>query len=190
VLPQVGLTPESLLGYLAAGLELAHQVAKHEAEAPATIVLPIGSAATTAGLLAGLSLATKWGIWQARPRIAAVRIAAFPLSRRARVLGLTRRLLARLSELAGKSEYALAQEDYLDLSIVTDQLGSGYPHPTPQGRAARQRFAAAGFPILDDTYSGKAAAHALELTMQPTGPTLFWCTKSSAPLPATGPSPS
>jgi 1-aminocyclopropane-1-carboxylate deaminase/D-cysteine desulfhydrase-like pyridoxal-dependent ACC family enzyme len=187
VLPQVGLAPESLLGYLSAGLELAQQVARGEAEAPECIVLPIGSAATSAGLLAGLSLAKKWGIWRARPRIAAVRIAAFPLSRKARVLGLTRRLLARLSDLTGKPEHALAPEDYLELSIVTDQLGRGYPHPTSAGRAARERFAAAGFPILDDTYSAKAAAHALELTMQRSGPTLFWCTKSSAPLPPLAP---
>jgi hypothetical protein len=66
---------------------------------------------------------------------------------------------------------------------VTDQLGAGYPHPTPAGSAARAVFEGAGFSILDGTYSAKAAAHLLASVAQGRGPVLFWCTKSSAPLP-------
>ena len=46
-----------------------------------------------------------------------------------------------------------------------------------------ERFAAAGLPILDETYSAKAAAHALLPEVLVRGPVLFWCTKSSATLP-------
>jgi hypothetical protein len=71
----------------------------------------------------------------------------------------------------------------LPVTVVTDQLGPGYPHGTPAGAAARKLFNDAGFPILDDTYSGKAAAHLLATLGRDPGPVLFWCTKSSAPLP-------
>ena len=186
VLSQVSLSPESLLGYLAAGLELALQVANKACPAPTRIILPIGSAATSAGILAGLSLARKLGIGVAAPALSSVRIAAWPLSRRGRVLSLAVKALARLAKLTDDASLGLGKRELLPISVVTDQLGRGYPYPTPAGAAARAAFADAGFPILDDTYSAKAAAHLLASTAPGAGPTLFWCTKSSAPLPALG----
>jgi 1-aminocyclopropane-1-carboxylate deaminase/D-cysteine desulfhydrase-like pyridoxal-dependent ACC family enzyme len=183
VLSQVALSPESLFGYLAAGLELAQQVAEKSCPAPARVVLPIGSAATSAGILAGLSLARKLGIWSALPRLVAVRIAAWPLSRRGRVLSLAQKALRALSELAGEPAFALSKPELLPVSVATEQLGPGYPHATPAGSAARAAFEAAGYAILDDTYSAKAAAHVLQSAERDPGPILFWCTKSSAPLP-------
>ena len=186
VLSQVALGPESLLGYLAAGLELAQQVAQKQCPAPARIVLPIGSAATSAGILAGLSLARKMGIWRGAPSLTAVRIAAWPLSRRGRVLSLAEKVLRRVAALCNEPAFALSKRELLPVSLVTDQLGQGYPHPTPAGTQARAVFARAGFPILDDTYSAKAAAHLLVSVASDRGPVLFWCTKSSAPLPEPG----
>ncbi len=188
VLSQVSLSPESLLGYVAAGLELAQQVATKQCPAPSRIVLPIGSAATSAGILAGLSLARKLGISAAAPQLSSVRIAAWPLSRRGRVLSLAVKVLARVAELTHDASLALGKRELLPVSVVTDQLGRGrgYPHATAAGTAARAAFAAAGFSILDDTYSAKAAAHVLAGVAAPTGPVLFWCTKSSAPLPVAG----
>jgi D-cysteine desulfhydrase len=183
VLSQVSLGPEALLGYVAAGLELAQQVARGECPAPARVVLPIGSAATSAGILAGLSLGRKLGIGRAAPSLAAVRIAAWPLSRRARVVSLAVDALARLAELCGNAGLALGKPELLPVSVITDQLGRGYPHATPAGSSARAAFTEAGFAILDDTYSAKAAAHLLSSATSATGPVLLWCTKSSAPLP-------
>jgi len=184
VLSQVGLKPHSLFGYLAAGLELAQQVAAQQCPAPSRVILPIGSAATSAGILAGLSVARKLGIGRAAPTLGAVRIAAWPLSRRARVLSLAEKVLHSLGELCGDSALALGRQELLPVTLVADQLGQGYPHPTPASMAARAVFARAGYPILDDTYSGKAAAHLLATLARDEGPVLFWCTKSSAPLPA------
>lgn len=184
VLSQVSFGPDSLLGYVAAGLELARQVARKECPAPSSIVLPIGSAATSAGILAGLSLARKIGISSAAPALRSVRIAAWPLSRRGRVLSLAVKALARVAELVGEASLGLGKRELLPVSVVTDQLGRGYPYPTAAGTAARAAFVRAGFPILDDTYSAKAAAHVLASAAEGTGPVLFWCTKSSAPLPA------
>lgn len=186
VLSQVRVKPESLFGYLAAGLELAAQVRDGACPAPARIVLPIGSGASSAGVVAGLSLAAKLGIWRGPlPIVVAVRIAPWPLSRRARVLSLAEKTLACLARHAESSMLGLARHELAGLELVTDQLGQGYPHPTPQGTAARLLFARAGLPILDETYSAKAAAHALSWAGRGSGgPLLFWCTKSSAPLPA------
>jgi len=184
VLSQVGLKPHSLFGYLAAGLELAKQVAAQQCPAPSRVVLPIGSAATSAGILAGLSLARKLGIGRAAPTLCAVRIAAWPLSRKARVLSLAEKVLRALGALCGNSALALSRHELLPVTLVADQLGQGYPHPTPASVSARAVFARAGYPILDDTYSGKAAAHLLATLGGDSGPVLFWCTKSSAPLPA------
>lgn len=181
VLSQVSFSADSLLGYLAAGLELGLQLGRRECPVPAAVVLPIGSSATTAGVLAGLSLARKLGIFSGAPEIRAVRIAAWPLSRRGRVLGLARRALQRVAELSGDASSALSASELLPLTLVTDQLGRGYPFATEAGTRARNAFADAGFPILDDTYSAKAAAHLLELAGP--APLLFWCTKSSAALP-------
>jgi D-cysteine desulfhydrase len=183
VLSQVALSPESLLGYLGAGLELAQQVARQECPAPSRIVLPIGSAATSAGILAGLSLARKMGILQAAPALSLVRIAAWPLSRRGRVLSLAQKVLRCVARLSGDASFELDKRELLPVSLVTDQLGGGYPHPTAAGSSARAVFARAGYPILDETYSAKAAAHLLESARSDSGPLLFWCTKSSAPLP-------
>jgi len=188
VLSQVSFEPESLFGYLAAGLELLQQIGRREGPLPARIVLPIGSAATSAGILAGLSLGKQLGLGVGAP-LEAVRIAAWPLSRQSRAVKLAASALARLAELTGRASLALGKRELLPLTIVTDQLGSGYPHPTPAGTRARQAFGEAGFPILDDTYSAKAAAHVLATAGRGRGPLLFWCTKSSASLPVATSSP-
>jgi D-cysteine desulfhydrase len=183
VLSQVSLSPESLFGYVAAGLELQQQIARRECPAPSRIVLPIGSAATSAGILAGLSLGKRLALGTAAPVLDAVRIAPWPLSRRARVVSLARKALEHLAALVGDASLALRKRELLPITVVTDQLGAGYPHGTPAGAAARKLFDDAGFPILDDTYSAKAAAHLLATLGRDAGPVLFWCTKSSAPLP-------
>jgi D-cysteine desulfhydrase len=185
VLSQVSLSAESLFGYVAAGLELAQQIAHQQCPAPSRIVLPIGSAASSAGILAGLSLGRKMGL-NGAVVLEAVRIAAWPLSRRARVVSLAVKALARLAALTGDASLQLGPRELLPITVVTEQLGRGYPYPTPAGSAAQAAFASAGFAILDGTYSAKAAAHLLATAGQDRGPVLFWCTKSSAPLPELG----
>lgn len=189
VLSQVRFEAEALFGYVAAGLELARQVAEGSCPAPARVVLPIGSAATTAGIWAGLSLARRLGLWRAAPTVAAVRIAAWPLSRRGRVLSLAEKALACVARLSGDAALRLARAELVPLELVTDQLGRGYPHPTAAGAAARRSFERAGLPILDGTYSAKAAAHALQWVRDgaAAGPVLLWCTKSSARLEVSAP---
>jgi 1-aminocyclopropane-1-carboxylate deaminase/D-cysteine desulfhydrase-like pyridoxal-dependent ACC family enzyme len=181
VLSQVRFGPEALLGYVNAGLELARQVSLGACPAPARIVLPVGSGATTAGIVAGLSLARHLGLWRAAaPSVEAVRIAAWPLSRLGRVRSLAEQALSAVAQLSGDASLALTRHELVPLRLVTDQLGRGYPHATAAGTLARRAFADAGYPILDDTYSAKAAAHLLRGRGQAgSGPVVFWCTKSS-----------
>lgn len=186
VLSQVRAGPESLLGYLTAGLELAQQVQRGECPEPTRIVLPIGSAATSAGILAGVWLARRLGIgFQSSPRLEAVRVAAWPLSRRARVISLAVSLLDHVACLTAEPSFRAGRAELGNASVITNQLGAGYPYATPAATEARLLFAEEGWPILDDTYSGKAAAHLLESlrSHKNAGPVLFWSTKSSAPLP-------
>lgn len=188
VLQQVGTGTEALLGYVSAGLELARQVKQRECPAPGQIVLPIGSANTSAGLAAGLALASVLGMGiEPAPELRAVRIAPWPLSRRARVLGLARSVLELIAERSGRRMLRNAAGKLPELSVIGAELGRGYPFETPRSRSAVALFARAGWPILEPTYSGKAAAHAFELLRVASGgPLLFWCTKStvgSAPAP-------
>lgn len=187
VLSQVRVGAAGLLGYLAAGLELAQQVARGECPEPARIVLPIGSAATAGGILAGLWLARQLGLGFKRlPRLETVRVAAWPLSRRARVLALAESALDHVATLLGEPSLRPERADLPEVEVVVNQLGAGYPWATPAATQARLLFAQAGWPVLDETYSGKAAAHLLaSFDAKPApGPVLFWSTKSSAPLPA------
>ena len=67
-------------------------------------------------------------------------------------------------------------------------LGPGYGEPSMAGNEAAELWQRSGYPALDGTYSAKSAARAVfGLRSREAGPTLFWSTKSSAPLPRAAP---
>ena len=167
-------------GALSAALELALQVQRGELPLPASIVLPIGSNCTTAGLLAGCHLATTLGLWRAAPTIIGVRVTPWPVTSAWRIHRLARRALARVAVAAGRNFSIDARALRAGLVIDGGQLGAGYGLPTRSGRAAIAAFAQCeGVPILDEVYASKAAA---ALATAGPRPTLFWSTKSAAPL--------
>ena len=174
-------TPIGACGALSAALELALQVQRGELPLPTSIVVPIGSICTTSGLLAGCQLATRLGLWTRTPTIVGVRVTPWPVTSAWRVHRLARRALSRIETLAGREFHVEARALHAGLIIDGAQLGAGYGLPTRTGRAAIAAFAQhAGVPALDEVYAGKAAA---ALATAPLGPTLFWSTKSAAPLP-------
>ena len=59
------------------------------------------------------------------------------------------------------------------VEVVTDFLGAGYGHPTPEGTEAMRRAAEAGL-RLEPVYTAKAMAAALALELEP--PVVFWNT--------------
>jgi 1-aminocyclopropane-1-carboxylate deaminase/D-cysteine desulfhydrase-like pyridoxal-dependent ACC family enzyme len=142
-------------------------------------VLAIGSTCTTAGLLAGLSLARAVGIWRwAMPRVHAVRVTPWPVTSRLVVTQLARLTLARIASLGGPDVPLAAHA----LTVDRRELGRGYGRITPHAREAMDRFTD-GCPRLDGVYSGKAAAALLRLHARGDGPLLFWATKSQIELP-------
>jgi D-cysteine desulfhydrase len=185
-----GATPEGALGYVAAGLELAGQIARGELVAPSRVYVGVGSTCTSAGLLVGLAHAARLGLGPAiPPLVTAVRVTPWPVTSRYRIVDLAQRTAALLAKLAGDPRLRLDRESLSrGLRIDGRELGAGYGRPTARGRAAIAHFAEhAGFE-LDTTYSAKAAAAFLGAAReQPEQPLLFWSTKSSAKLPVITP---
>ncbi|HJL17801.1 MAG TPA: pyridoxal-phosphate dependent enzyme [Sandaracinaceae bacterium LLY-WYZ-13_1] len=181
-----GATPEGALGYVSAGLELARQVADGELPTPGEVVIGVGSTCTSAGLLVGLRAAAELGLgWRAAPTLRSVRVTPWPVTSRARIVGLARRTAALLAELVGEPRWAFDRAALSDgLALDGAQLGRGYGHPTPDGLDALRLTREAAHLALDTTYSAKAMASVLERLRTTDGPPLvYWSTKSTAPLP-------
>jgi D-cysteine desulfhydrase len=190
-----GATPLGALGYVAAAFELARQVQSGVLPLPERVVVGVGSTCTSAGLLAGMSLAARLGIGfvkngqEAPPRLVSVRVTPWPVTAAFRIVGLAVRATELLSTLTGDPSLRLGRA-LLGARLTVDGrfLGRGYGFGTEGGDRATALFAAAGGPPLDSTYSAKSAAYLIAARQAPpapaSGPILYWATKSSAPLPS------
>ncbi|MEM9073291.1 MAG: pyridoxal-phosphate dependent enzyme [Myxococcota bacterium] len=184
-----GATPQGALGYISAGLELAHQVAAKEMPAPTTLFVGVGSTCTTAGLLVGVRIAARLGIgWTHPPTICAVRVTPWPVTSKTLIVRLARRASTLLAKESGDARAAIDAHELAEgLRVDGTQLGKGYGIPTAAGREAIRLFGEIqeGRRLtLDTTYSAKAAAAVVDaIRDRHAGPLLFWSTKSTAPLP-------
>jgi D-cysteine desulfhydrase len=181
-----GATPEGALGYVSAALELARQVERGELPAPKTVLIGVGSTCTSAGLLVGLRAAATLGLgWRAPPKLVSVRVTPWPVTSAARIVALARRTARGLAERLGEPGWAFDRATLArGLEVDGRYLGRGYGHPTPTGIDAIHLFRETAGLELDTTYSGKAAAAALDRLRREGGPLVYWSTKSTAPLPA------
>jgi D-cysteine desulfhydrase len=178
LVPPGGALPLGALGHVGAALEIAEQVAAGKLPAPVHIVLAIGSTCTTAGLMVGLPLARQLGLWPGElPTLHAVRVTPWPVTARGMVIKLARATARYLEQVGGPR---VVIEPRM-LALNTKHFGWGYARITRDGLAAVERFAELSAPTLDTTYAAKSGAALLRMLGR--GPTLFWCTKSSAPLP-------
>ncbi len=179
-----GATPEGALGYVSAVLELCGQVADGAMPAPRRIVLGVGSTCTTAGLLAGLALANRLAIPGAfDAEVWPVRVTPWPVTSRFRIVSLAVRTIELLAKLIPQMPGDISRGRLASrLRVIGGHIGRGYGHVTRSGVAALNAFRDAGGPPLDTCYSAKAASGLVATRSD--GPTLFWATKSSAPLPA------
>jgi len=181
-----GATPLGALGYVAAALELAHQVDRGELEAPAVVAIGVGSTCTSAGLLVGFTHAARLGIgFRTPPMLLSVRVTPWPVTSRFRILGLAARASRLLAELTATPSLTLTKADLAPhLTVHGRELGPGYGIPSRSGLHALARFHELGLFELDTTYSAKAAAGFMaEARKQGNRPLLFWSTKSTVPLP-------
>jgi 1-aminocyclopropane-1-carboxylate deaminase/D-cysteine desulfhydrase-like pyridoxal-dependent ACC family enzyme len=132
-----------VVGQFLAGLELAAQTP----EPPDTIVLPLG----TGGTAAGVALAVAALGWPTR--VIAVRVAPRFVANRWRTMSLARRAVRLLARHGIRFPFPVSR---FPLSVA-DGVGPGYGHPSSEGEAAR-RLAAEHGVTLDPTYGAKALA--------------------------------
>jgi D-cysteine desulfhydrase len=180
-----GATPTGALGYVSAAFELAQQVMSEQMPMPRRIVLAVGSTCTSAGLLLGTEIAGRLGFtgrWSQPPDILAVRVTPWPITAPRRIALLSFRTSRLLYRLTGDSRVLVPYSTLLKrLMVDTSRIGKGYGYPTPSGLESMKQFPGI---VLDTTYSAKAAAALVDVIKNRSGCTLFWATKSSAPLPA------
>ncbi len=175
-IPAGGSSPLGVLGHVNAGLELVDQIDAGVLPQPRTVVVPLGTGGTAAGLLLAFAIAKR------DITVVGARVVPRIVARRTHVLSLVRRT-ARLISAHTKTPTPRPKSDALHIEHTT--FGGAYGRETDPARAAAARLAALGGPssiALDGTYSAKAFALALELAAR--GPTLFWLTFDSRILRA------
>ena len=167
-IPAGGSSPLGALGHAAAALELADQLAREHVPPPDTLVVPLGSGGTAAGLLVGLALA---GL---PTRVLGVRVVPRVVANRRRVLALARRTAALFGERAG---VAAPVVDEARFTIEETQYGGAYARETRASRTSQELVLAREGPALEGTYSAKALAAALaRARAAPAERVLYWLT--------------
>lgn len=140
--PLGGSDPVGVLGYVAAGLELAEQLAAAGTE-PAAVVAAASSCGTVAGLAIGLAAA-------GGPPVEAVAVS----DDAATIEATTADLVARTADLLGIDPPPLP-------TVVDGFIGPAYGIPTPEGLDAIATLARTEGVLLDPVYTAKAFAHVL-----------------------------
>jgi 1-aminocyclopropane-1-carboxylate deaminase/D-cysteine desulfhydrase-like pyridoxal-dependent ACC family enzyme len=167
-IPIGGTTPLGVLGHVNAALELSEQIANGELPRPSSVVLPLGSGGTAAGLLLGLAIAGLPEI-----EVVGARVGPRIFANRARVLMVARatsRLIQRLTD------ERLPGVDPSRLRVVHDVYGGAYGRALPGSRAPAKLLHETMGLRLDDTYSAKAWTAVLNERSSEKGPVLFWLT--------------
>jgi D-cysteine desulfhydrase len=166
--PAGGSSPLGVLGHADAAVELADQLERDGTPPPETIVVPLGTGGTAAGLLVGLALA---GL---RTRVVGVRVVPRLVANRTRVLRLARRAAALFARRAGVTAPTIGDDQF---DVEHAHFGGAYARETPAARASGAILRDAGGPLVEGTYSGKALAAALEHARRaPADQVLFWLT--------------
>lgn len=159
-LPGGGAEPRAVIGHFLAALELGTQLDSP----PDSIVVPLGTGGTAAGIALGMA----WLDW--RTEVVAVRVAPRIVANRWR----TQHLAYQASAILQRAGLALNERRPKIQIRIVDAMGRGYGHPTAEGERARALAAEYGLP-LDPTYGAKA----FSLFLQHTGNgerRIFWHT--------------
>jgi D-cysteine desulfhydrase len=162
-LPAGGSNAFGTLAYVEAGLEIAAQVAAGELPAPGTVVVPVGSGGTVAGLTLGFAIGGLDCHVLGVVVNDMLRLDAPVITR------LANSTAALLSERGMVGVPTFAERDF-DLRL--DWLGTTYGDPTPASVAEVDRAAEAGME-LEPVYTGKALAAIRDLDVSLAGPVLW-----------------
>jgi len=158
-----GSSVTGVLGAVNLALEIEEQVASGLVPEPENIVVPVGSTGTLAGLVAGKKLT------RLRSNIVGVRAYSDKIANEWMVRHLANRALRRM-----RLPQRVTKDD---VNLMHGYFGHGYAVYTHAAVEAMEHFAGHGM-TLEGTYSGKAAAAALDMP----GRTLFINTYNSQPM--------
>jgi D-cysteine desulfhydrase len=168
--PPGGSIPLGVLAHVNAAIELAVQVRDGILPRPSTIVLPLGSGGTMAGLVLGLAIA------RLDVPVTGVQVTPSVVANRWRV----KRLIARTAALIERiTNEPVARPHHHAMRIDRHVYGGAYGRTVPAAVEAAEWLTAASGIRLDYTYSAKAFAVALALARNATNstePILFWNT--------------
>ena len=169
-IPVGGSTPLGILGHVNSALELAGQIARNELPMPWRMVLPVASGGTAAGLLLGFTIA---GL---PIDIVGARVGPGLFVNRAKVLSLVRQT-RKLIE--GMTRERLPRVDASRLIIAHEAYGGAYGRALPRAATTAKLLHDAAGIRLDETYSAKAWAAALDERARMGGALLYWLTFDS-----------
>jgi 1-aminocyclopropane-1-carboxylate deaminase/D-cysteine desulfhydrase-like pyridoxal-dependent ACC family enzyme len=166
--PPGGSSPLGAIGHASAAVEVADQLARDDIAAPHTIVVPLGTGGTAAGLLLGFALA------EIPVRVIGVRVVPRIVANERRVLRLARRSAALFARLAGVPTPAIDDARFV---IEDEHYGGAYARETSASRESARLVRETGGPVLEGTYSAKALAAAISHAHGAAdGQVLFWLT--------------
>ena len=166
--PAGGSVALGAIGHVNAAIELVAQLEREGLPMPSTIVVPLGSGGTVAGMLVGLAIA---GV---STRVIGVRVVPSAVANRWHVFRLARQTRRLLSRFANEPLPAVHASR---LEIEQRAYGGAYGRETHEAREAAAALLASGGPRLDSTYSAKAFGVALARARRaPDEEVLFWLT--------------
>ncbi|MFG1782018.1 1-aminocyclopropane-1-carboxylate deaminase/D-cysteine desulfhydrase [Rhodococcus oryzae] len=157
VIPPGGSNAVGALGYVEMALELAEQIRAGALPRPGSIVVPVGSGGTAAGLCLGLELAG----------LADVTVTAIVVNDTLHLDQHTIHRLARRTATlltARGADLPALQLSPQRLTVTRAWLGTGYGHPTPAALTALAVAKEHENLALEPVYTGKAMAAVLDLT--------------------------
>lgn len=176
-LPAGGSNIMGCIGFVNAALELKQQIDAGDMPVPETIICPVGSSGTLAGLTLGCQLAgletQVIGI-----RVAPSHLGPVPIC----TAGTAQSLMKETYRYLRKLDKTIPEIQLNRIVLDDDYYGDGYGCSSEAGNRARSAFSNAGIE-LESTYTAKAAAAVLDQCQQnPSSVMLYWHTFNSAEL--------
>ena len=172
-----GSSPHGNLGYVDCGLEIADAVLAGDCPEPDVVYTAFGTGGTAVGLAIGLTLG---GL---KSRVCAVRVADPVVSNRWHLKNEEWRTRRLLDSLDVRTQPSIGR-----ISLVTDYLGDGYGHPLARADSAVDLARRSGL-CVDQTYTAKALAAALDHQRRETSDVVMFLNTLSAVQPAGDPCP-
>jgi len=177
VIPLGGSSWRGTVGFVAAGLELADQVAAGEIPQPDRIYVGTGTMGTAIGIALGLAIA------ELDTEVHAVRASVTEITNEHLMQNLTEKTVTMMRRLDDSVPADLASRT--NIKLRNSFFGGGYAHTTPEAEDAIA-FANEQLDIkLESTYTGKAMAALLADLREPGAESLnilFWNTYYAMPV--------